>query len=66
LHAGLGLYNSPFDVANEVNCLFVLDSFLAALTLAEARKRKVDIATEATKQQKLLQAEQPRAIECAV
>jgi len=36
------------------------------LTLAEAKKRKVDTATEARKQQKLLQAEQPRAIECAV
>ena len=36
------------------------------LTVTEAKKRKADIDTQARKQQKLLlQAEQPRAIECA-
>jgi len=34
-------------------------------TLAEAKKRKLDIATQTRKQQRLLQAEQPLAIECA-
>ncbi len=34
------------------------------LTLAEAKKRKIDIVLQRRKQQKLLQAEQPKAIEC--
>ena len=33
---------------------------------SDAKKRKLDIAIQARKQQKLLQAEQPSAIECAV
>ena len=35
------------------------------LTLKEAKKRKADIGLQRRKQQKLLQAEQPSAIECA-
>jgi len=35
------------------------------LTIDEAKKRKADASTQRRKQQKLLQAEQPRAIECA-
>ena len=35
------------------------------LTVAEAKKRKADIVLQSRKQQKLLQAEQPRQIECA-
>ena len=35
------------------------------LTVADAKKRKADLDTASRKQQKLLQAEQPRAIECA-
>ena len=35
------------------------------LTVAEAKKRKADIVLQSRKQQKLLQAEQPRLIECA-
>ena len=35
------------------------------LTVAEAKKRKAEVALQSRKQQKLLQAEQPRAIECA-
>ena len=35
------------------------------LTLAEAKKRKVDIVTQAKRQKLLVQAEQPKAIECA-
>ncbi|DBB13011.1 TPA: hypothetical protein ACH3X3_005750 [Trebouxia sp. C0006] len=35
------------------------------LTVAEAKKRKADTDTQHRKQQKLLQAEQRRAIECA-
>ena len=35
------------------------------LTVAEAKKRKADIVLQNRKQQKLLQAEQPRQIECA-
>jgi len=33
--------------------------------VAEAKKRKADIVLQSRKQQKLLQAEQPRQIECA-
>ncbi|KAL3131745.1 hypothetical protein ABBQ38_007464 [Trebouxia sp. C0009 RCD-2024] len=35
------------------------------LTLKEAKKRKADTESHNKKQQRLLQAEQPRAIECA-
>lgn len=35
------------------------------LTLAEAKKRKADADTQARKQQRLLQTEQPSAIQCA-
>ena len=35
------------------------------LTLKEAKKRKADIGLQSRKQQKLLQAEQPRLIKCA-
>jgi len=35
------------------------------LTIDEAKKRKADASTQRRKQQKLMQAEQPRAIECA-
>ena len=35
------------------------------LTVAEAKKRKADTDTQHRKQQKLLQAEQRRARECA-
>ena len=35
------------------------------LTVGEAKKRKAEVALQSRKQQKLLQAEQPRAIECA-
>ena len=35
------------------------------LTLAEAKKRKADTVLQSRKQQKLLQAEQPKTIECA-
>lgn len=35
------------------------------LTLAEAKKHKADIVLQSRKQQKLLQAEQPKLIECA-
>ena len=34
------------------------------LTLAEAKKRKADIELQSRKRQKLLQADQPKAIEC--
>jgi len=36
------------------------------LTVAEAKKRKADTDTQRRKQQKLLQAEQPKLIDCAV
>ncbi len=36
------------------------------LTVAEAKKRKADIVLHNRKQQKLLQADQPKLIECAV
>ncbi len=35
------------------------------LTVAEARKRKADIVSQSRKQQRLLQTEQPRQMECA-
>ena len=35
------------------------------LTLAEAKKRKADIVLQSRKQQRLQQAEQPKAIGCA-
>ena len=35
------------------------------LTVAEAKKRKADIVLQSRKRQKLLQAEQPKLIECA-
>ena len=35
------------------------------LTVAEAKKRKAEIGLRSRKQQKLLQAEQPKTIECA-
>jgi hypothetical protein len=35
------------------------------LTVAKAKKRKADVDTQRKKQQKLMQAEQPKAIECA-
>jgi len=35
------------------------------LTVAEAKKRKADTDTQRRKQQKLMQAEQPKAMECA-
>ena len=35
------------------------------LTVAEAKRRKADMLLQSRKQQRLLQAEQPRAIECA-
>ena len=35
------------------------------LTVAEANKRKTGTESQSRKQQKLLQAEQPRSIECA-
>ena len=35
------------------------------LTVAEAKKRKAGIDSQSRKQQKLLQAEQPKTIECA-
>lgn len=35
------------------------------LTLNEAKKRKADIGLQSRKQQKLMQAEQPKLIECA-
>ncbi|KAL3134269.1 hypothetical protein ABBQ38_006533 [Trebouxia sp. C0009 RCD-2024] len=35
------------------------------LTVAEAKKRKAEIGLQSRKQQKLLQAEQPKTIECA-
>ena len=35
------------------------------LTVAEAKKRKADIVLQSRKQQRLLQAKQPKAIECA-
>ena len=34
------------------------------LTVAEAKKRKAEIGLQSRKQQKLLQAEQPRTSEC--
>ena len=34
------------------------------LTVAEAKKRKADTILQSRKQQKLLQAEQPKTIEC--
>ncbi|DBA97253.1 TPA: hypothetical protein ACH3X1_015001 [Trebouxia sp. C0004] len=36
------------------------------LTVAEAKKRKANIESQSRKQQRLLQAEQPRELECAV
>ncbi len=35
------------------------------LTVAEAKKRKADIVSQSRRQQRLLQTEQPRQIECA-
>ena len=35
------------------------------LTVAEAKKRKADMVLQSRKQQRLLQAEQPKLIECA-
>ena len=35
------------------------------LTVAEAKKRKADVDVQKRKQRKLLEAEQPKTIECA-
>ncbi len=35
------------------------------LTLAEAKKRKANIVLQSRKQQRLVQAEQPKGLECA-
>ncbi len=40
------------------------DLQMKMLTLAEAKKRKADIESHSRKQQRLLQAEDPLAIEC--
>ncbi len=35
------------------------------LTITEAKKRKADIVLQSKKQQRLVEAEQPKTIECA-
>lgn len=54
---GIALENACWHVGGD------LQSKL--LTVAEAKKRKAGIESQSRKQQKLLQAEQPKLIECS-